>query len=67
MSDFNINPKQNYERISSGHVHTGQQVINLLELASPTMQAIVLLGISATDKPANNPNDKYGLPKCFLK
>ncbi len=62
ITSTGINPNKNYERISNGHVHTGQQIINLLELATPKMQAIILLDIWMTDKEANYPNDKYGIP-----
>lgn len=57
----NIDPSQNYKRISNGHVFTGRQVLNLLEVAPPEIQAVVLLDIWETDSPATNPNDKYGL------
>ena len=59
-----INPNQNYQRLSAPWVHTGQQIINLLKLAKaekPIMQIIILLDIEPTDKPAGNPDDKYGV------
>lgn len=57
-----IDPCKNYERISTGWVHTGQQIINLLELASPMAQALILLDVWPTDKPAGKPDDRYGIP-----
>ena len=62
MSNYNINPNRNYKRLSTGWVHTGKQIINLLELAKPELQAIVLLDIIETDEPAGKPDDKYGVP-----
>jgi len=56
----NIRPDKNYERIGTGDVFTGQQILNLLELAQPAMQAILLLSIWVTDKPATNPKSRYG-------
>ena len=62
---FNIDPKKNYERLSNGDVFTGQQVLNLLELSGtkPMMQAIILLDVVATEKPATHPESKYGVTK----
>lgn len=60
MKQYNINPDKNYERIDNGDIFTGKQIVNLLEIASPAMQAIILLGITPTDKPATNPKSKYG-------
>lgn len=59
---FNIDPQQNYKRLDTGWIHTGQQIINLLELATPDIQAIILLGIQPTDEAAGKPNDRYGIP-----
>lgn len=60
---FKIMPSRNYARLSHpGHVQTGQQILNLLELANPTVQAMLLLDIVETDKPATKPDDKYGIP-----
>lgn len=60
----NIEPTQNYQRLSHpGHVQTGQQILNLLELATPAIQVMLLLDIWKTDEPATNPGDRYGLPK----
>lgn len=61
MSNFNINPKKNYRRLSNGHVFTADQITRLLELAKPEMQAVILLDIMPTDEPATNPGSKYGL------
>ena len=59
---FNINPDQNYQRLSNEDVFTGKQILNLLELAKPAMQAIILLSIVKTDKPATRPDSRYGTP-----
>jgi hypothetical protein len=59
--DFNIDPKKNYERLSNGDVFTGQQVLNLLGLSNPEMQAIILLDVVPTEKPATRPESKYGV------
>jgi len=58
---FNIDPKQNYERLSNGDVFTGWQVLNLLELSKPEMQAIILLDVVQTERPASHPESKYGV------
>jgi hypothetical protein len=60
MNKFNINPSNNYERIDNSDVFTGQQLLNLLEIASPDMQAVILLGCMPTDKPPTHPGTKYG-------
>lgn len=57
----NINPNQNYRRLSNGHIFTGKQILELLKLASPAVQALILLDIVPTDSPAPNPNDRYGV------
>lgn len=66
MSNFNIDPEQNYKRISNGDVFTGQQMLNLIEVAesaSPEMLLIVLLDCMPTDELATRPNSKYGTPE----
>lgn len=55
----NIKPNNHYRRLSNSDVFTGQQVLNLLELAEPVMQAIILLDIRETDEPINR-SGKYG-------
>ena len=49
----NIKPEKHYMRLSSRDVFTGQQILNLLELAKPVMQAIILLDILETDESVN--------------
>lgn len=62
-NNFNIMPNRNYLRLSHpGHVQTGQQILNLLNLANPELQALILLDIRETNEPATAPNNKYGLP-----
>ena len=59
-----VNPDKNYARLSHpGHVQTGQQIRNLLELATPKLQAMLLLDIWETNEPATSPTDRYGLPE----
>lgn len=57
----NIKPEKNYKRISNGDVFTGQQLLNLLEIASPDMQAIILLDVHETEEEATRPGEKYGV------
>lgn len=45
---FGIRSNQNYKRISNGDVLSGCQVLDLLEIANPTQQAMVLMDISET-------------------
>lgn len=61
MRKFNIERTKNYQRISTNDVFTGQQVLNLLEISSPILQAILLLGIQETDQPATDPHSRYGV------
>lgn len=64
MSDkfSNIKLEKRYKRLSNGDVFTGQQVLNLLELApTPPMQAIILLDIQETEEVASKPGEKYGV------
>ena len=63
MSDkfSNIKSEKRYKRISSGDVFTGQQSLNLLKLAHPIMQAVILLDIFETKEIATNPNEKFGI------
>jgi hypothetical protein len=49
-----------YRNIGTQDVFTGQQADNLIELANPTMQAIILLSMVETDEPASAPKEKYG-------
>ena len=57
----NIKETAHYLAHSTGKVHTGLQVLNLLEVAKPVMQAIILMDIEETDAPADKPDSKYGL------
>lgn len=59
--DYNIDPNANYKRLSNGHVFSGQQVLNLLKLANPTMQAVILLDIQKTTEPVSYPDSRYGI------
>lgn len=53
-TDFpNIKPNNHYRRLSNDNVFTGQQILNLLELAEPVMQAIILFDIKESDEPVN--------------
>lgn len=64
MNEFsfsNIKPEKRYKRISNGDVFTGQQLRNLLEIANPTMQAIILLDAQETTEAASKPGEKYGV------
>jgi hypothetical protein len=58
-----INPNKNYKIVSTGHVHTGQQILNLLELAPAWFHADIRSNIHETDKSPDSPNDPYGLPE----
>lgn len=55
----NIQPNNHYRRLSNADVFTGQQILNLLEVAESVMQAIILLDIQETDEPINR-FGKYG-------
>ena len=57
----NIKLEKRYKRISSGDVFTGEQLHNLLELANPVMQAIILLDVFETKEVATKPGEKYGV------
>lgn len=57
-----IDSEANYERLSREWVHTGQQIINLLEIASLYHQMLIFMDISPTTKEASKPDDKYGIP-----
>ena len=60
-TDFlNIKPEKHYMRYSGKDVFTGRQILNLLEIAEPVMQAIILLDIVETDEPVNR-FGKYGM------
>lgn len=66
MPDFNVDPERNYKRISNGDVVTGQQMLNILEVAgnaTPEMVIFVLLDYMPTDEPATRPDSKYGTPE----
>lgn len=53
---------KNYRRLSDpSRVFTGQQIANLLLLAKPAMQAIILLDIQETDDPPTHAADRYGV------
>lgn len=54
-----IKPEKRYMRLSSLGVFSGRQILNLLELAKPVMQAIILLDIQETDEPLSR-FGKYG-------
>lgn len=49
----NISESKNYKRISNGDVLTGNQVLYLLEIAKPIMQAMILLDIWPTEETSN--------------
>lgn len=57
----NFKPDRNYKRISNGDVFTGQQLRNLLEIANPVMQAVILLDVQETEEMASKPGEKYGV------
>lgn len=61
MTKFNIDPTKNYEYVARGDVFTGQQILNLLDIAGESMQAVILLSIAVTDQPATEPNSRYGV------
>ena len=54
-----FNPEWNYKRLDSGDVFTGKQANNLMELAGPAYQAMLLLCLERTDEPAMF-DSKYG-------
>jgi hypothetical protein len=59
----NIHTDKNYKNMRDGRVFTGQQTLNLLEVAEeniPVLVAIILLEIQETDEPATQPQSKYG-------
>ncbi len=49
MDSFNIKADKNYRRYN-GDVLTGKEIQKLLKLATPAMQAIILLDIVETDE-----------------
>lgn len=51
---FDVRPELHYKRLSNGEVLSGEQVILLLQMANPAMQAIILLDIHRTTEPINN-------------
>lgn len=60
--DFpNIKLDKNYKNTLDGKIFTGQQILNLLSLSSPPMQAVILLSIKETDEPADKPKERYGV------
>lgn len=59
MCDIKLD--RNYKNILDGKIFTGQQILNLLVLSSPPMQAIILLSIQETDEPADKPKLRYGV------
>lgn len=61
FSFSNIKLDKNYKRPSTGDVFTGQQLHNLLKLASPTLQAVILLSVEKTTEAATKPGEKYGV------
>ena len=61
MTNYNIKPDKNYKNTVDGYIFTGQQVLNLLSLASPTIQAIFLLTIEETEELPTKPKSKYGV------
>lgn len=61
--DFpSIKPNNRYRRLSNSDVLTGQQILNLLELATPAMQAFILLSIQETDEPITRLGMYGGIP-----
>lgn len=52
---------KNYMVHTTGVIHTGTQILNLLEVATPVMQAVILLDIEETEAPATKPESKYGV------
>jgi hypothetical protein len=57
----NIKPDQHYKNLADGKVFTGQQIIELLAIATPYQQAAILLSITETDEPVSEPGTKYGV------
>lgn len=57
----NIKLDKNYRNILDDKIFTGQQILNLLSLSSPPMQAIILLSIKETYEPADKPKLRYGV------
>lgn len=47
-AQFDIKSGRNYGRISNGDVLSGRQVLDLLEIANPFQQSIILLDIYET-------------------
>lgn len=58
----NIKLNNRYRRLSNSDVFTGQQILNLLELAKPAMRAIILLDIQETDEPITRLGMYGGIP-----
>ncbi len=42
-----------YKYLSNDDVFTGKQILNLLELAKPIVQSIILFNLQETNKPVN--------------
>lgn len=62
MSKFpNIKSEKHYRSLSDDKIFSGKQILNLLELARPIMQAIILLDILETDEPISHPDSEYGV------
>lgn len=48
-----------YKYLSNDDVFTGQQILNLLGLAAPIIQDIILTNLQETNKPVNR-SGEYG-------
>jgi len=63
MRKTEIRPHRNYRRIDTGHVFTGRQLLNLLHIAEPAIQWVLLYSIEETDQLPDHLDTEYGLPE----
>jgi len=58
--EYNIDQSANYRRSGTGAVFTGKQFAELLAVATPIVQGMMLLTMTKTDEPATEPDSRYG-------
>jgi hypothetical protein len=56
-----INKETNYLRRYDNRVFTGQQILNLMSLATPDMCIVIVMSIEETFLDASDHESKYGL------
>lgn len=58
--EYSIDLNVNYRRSGTGAVFTGKQFAELLAVATPVVQGMMLLSMTKTDEPATEPDSRYG-------